>query len=61
MDVCMKFSLLLILLLSTPGWAKWSVSTFNIRNFDKDFRQGRTDLEELARILKDVKSDVMAF
>jgi endonuclease/exonuclease/phosphatase family metal-dependent hydrolase len=61
MDVYMKFSLLLILLLSFPGWAKWSVTTYNIRNFDKDFAAGRTDLVELAKILNDVKSDVMAF
>jgi len=57
----MKFSLFLVLLLSFPGWAKWSVTTYNIRNFDKDFVSGQTDLVELAKILKDVKSDVMAF
>ncbi len=57
----MKFSLILILLLSFPGWAKWSVTTYNIRNFDNDFRAGKTDLEELARIIKSVQSDVMAF
>lgn len=57
----MKFSLLFVLLLSFPGWAKWSVTTYNIRNFDKDFAAGQTDLVELAKIIKDVQSDVMAF
>ena len=57
----MKFSALFILLLSLPGWAKWSVATYNIRNFDNDPRLGRTDLNELGKIIKEVKSDVMAF
>lgn len=57
----MKFSLLFALLLSFPVWAKWSVTTYNIRNFDKDFSAGKTDLVELAKIIKDVESDVMAF
>jgi endonuclease/exonuclease/phosphatase family metal-dependent hydrolase len=61
MDVIMKFSVLFFLLLSFPGWAKWSVSTYNIRNFDKDSRSGRTDLAELTKVLSDVQSDVMAF
>lgn len=57
----MKFSLLLILLLSFPGWAKWSVSTYNIRNFDRDPDAGQTDMKELAKIIKEIKSDVMVF
>lgn len=57
----MKFSLLFALLISSPLWAKWSVTTYNIRNFDKDMSAGRTDLVELAKIIKDVQSDVMAF
>jgi endonuclease/exonuclease/phosphatase family metal-dependent hydrolase len=62
MDVYMKFSLVLMLLLSVPGWAaKWSVTTYNIRNFDKDTSAGPTDLQELSRIIQDVKADVMAF
>lgn len=61
MDVYMKFSLLLILLLSSQVWAKWSVSTYNIRNFDRDPDAGQTDLVELASIIKSVQSDVMAF
>lgn len=56
----MKFALFLIFL-SLPAWAKWSVSTFNIRNFDRDPSSGNTDLQELSKILQDVKSDVMAF
>ena len=57
----MKFSVLIMLLLSFPGWAKWSVTTYNIRNFDRDQGAGQTDLVELGKILKEMKSDVMAF
>jgi endonuclease/exonuclease/phosphatase family metal-dependent hydrolase len=57
----MKFSLLFLFLLSLPAWAKWSVSTYNIRNFDRDPGAGKTDLVELGKIIKDVQSDVMAF
>ncbi|HXH31410.1 MAG TPA: endonuclease/exonuclease/phosphatase family protein [Bacteriovoracaceae bacterium] len=57
----MKFSFLLILLLSSDVWAKWSVSTYNIRNFDNDRGAGRTNLEALGKILTGSKSDVMAF
>ncbi len=56
----MKFALV-FLLLSTAGWAKWSVSTYNIRNFDNDPEAGRTNLVELGKVLKDFQSDVMAF
>jgi endonuclease/exonuclease/phosphatase family metal-dependent hydrolase len=61
MDVYMKFSLLFILLLSFPGWAKWSVTTYNIRNFDSDPWSGNTNIQELGKIIKEVKSDVMVF
>ncbi|WP_408097827.1 endonuclease/exonuclease/phosphatase family protein [Peredibacter sp. HCB2-198] len=57
----MKFSFLLILLLSSHAWAKWSVSTYNIRNFDKDSGAGQTNVAELGKIIKSVQSDVMAF
>ncbi|WPU64853.1 endonuclease/exonuclease/phosphatase family protein [Peredibacter starrii] len=57
----MKFSFLLILLLSSHAWAKWSVSTYNIRNFDKDPGSGQTNIAELGKIIKSVQSDVMAF
>lgn len=57
----MKFSLLFVLLLSSEAFAKWSVSTFNIRNFDNDPSAGQTDLLELATIIESVKSEVMAF
>lgn len=50
-----------MLLVSSPLWAKWSVTTYNIRNFDKDMSAGRTNMPELVKILKDVQSDVMAF
>lgn len=56
----MKFALLL-LLLTFHGWAKWSVSTYNIRNFDRDPSAGQTDLAELSKIIKEIKSDVMVF
>ncbi len=49
------------MLLSTQVWAKWSVSTYNIRNFDKDYVAGQTDISELQKIIKSYKSDVMAF
>lgn len=57
----MKASLFLLLLLSSQVWAKWSVSTYNIRNFDKDSREGKTDVAELGKIIKSAQSDVMAF
>ncbi len=57
----MKFTLLILLLLSSPTWAKWSVTTYNIRNFDQDPGAGKTDYKELQRIITSVKSDVMAF
>lgn len=57
----MKFAFFLALLFSASTWAKWSVTTYNIRNFDKDMSAGRTDLVELGKIIKDVQSDVMAF
>ncbi len=60
MDVCMKLAVLFFIL-STATWAKWSVSTYNIRNFDRDSRAGATDLVELGKILGEFRSDVMAF
>lgn len=57
----MKFSFIIAFLISLPAWAKWSVSTYNIRNFDNDFQAGRTNLVELGKIIQDVKSDVMVF
>lgn len=57
----MKFAVIFTLLISLNGWAKWSVSTYNIRNFDKDPYEGAVDLAELGKIIKDIKSDVMAF
>ncbi|MFL5786224.1 MAG: endonuclease/exonuclease/phosphatase family protein [Bacteriovoracaceae bacterium] len=57
----MKFTLALLLLFSSSAWARWSVSAYNIRNFDHDPDAGQTDYKELARIIKTVKSDVMTF
>lgn len=54
------FAILSFLLATTQLWAGWSVSTYNIRNFDQD-PGGATDHAELARIIQTVKSDVMAF
>jgi endonuclease/exonuclease/phosphatase family metal-dependent hydrolase len=61
MDVPMKFAFLLSLLVIAGSAFGWSVSTYNIRNFDKDPGSGRTNLQELSKILKEVQSDVMAF
>lgn len=60
MDVKMKI-LLLFCLLTSPSWARWSASTYNIRNFDKDYQSGSTNLSELTKIIKSHKSDVMTF
>src|SRR5690606_32074960 len=65
MDVNMKFALLL-LLTGIHGWvqtaeAKWSVTTYNIRNFDRDHAAGRTNVAELSSIIKEFQSDVIAF
>jgi endonuclease/exonuclease/phosphatase family metal-dependent hydrolase len=57
----MKFTLLIFLLLTSTAWAKWSVSAYNIRNFDKDPGAGQTDYNELQKIITSVKSDVMTF
>lgn len=57
----MKFTLLVLVLFCGQAWAKWSVSTFNIRNFDRDPREGKTNIVELTKIIQDVQSDVMAF
>lgn len=58
----MKFMLLVLsLLFVSQAWAKWSVTTYNIRNFNKDPDAGPTNLKELERVVKSVKSEVMAF
>jgi endonuclease/exonuclease/phosphatase family metal-dependent hydrolase len=60
MDASMKF-LFLLLFLNIHAWAEWSVSTYNIRNFDNDPSAGGTNIEALGKIIKEIKSDVMAF
>jgi endonuclease/exonuclease/phosphatase family metal-dependent hydrolase len=60
MDVYMKFSFLLTMLFTTEVWA-WSLTTFNMRNFDNDRTAGRTNIAELVRVLQAVPSDVFAF
>jgi len=57
----MKFLWILVLLVSSPSFAKWSLSTYNIRNFDRDFEAGPTNIAELRKIVLSVKSEVMAF
>ena len=57
----MKFSLFIVLLISTQAWAGFSVSTYNIRNFNKDPGAGTTNVSELTKIIQSVKSDVMGF
>lgn len=61
MDVNMKFLWILLLLVSYPSFAKWSLTTYNIRNFDRDFEAGATNIAELRKIVLSVKSEVMAF
>jgi endonuclease/exonuclease/phosphatase family metal-dependent hydrolase len=61
MDVYMKFSLLALFLITTQVWAGFSVSTYNIRNFNKDPGAGTTNVAELTKIIQSVKSDVMGF
>lgn len=57
----MKFTFLVLILLTSSAWARWSVATYNIRNFDSDPVAGKTDYAELKRIMTSVKSDVIAF
>lgn len=57
----MKFTLILLLLITSSAWAKWSVTTYNIRNFDRDPGGGKTDVNELKKIINSVKSDVYSF
>jgi endonuclease/exonuclease/phosphatase family metal-dependent hydrolase len=57
----MKIFLLLSLLLSSQLWAGWSVSSYNIRNFDHDHEAGQTNLDELGKNIREYKSDVMTF
>jgi endonuclease/exonuclease/phosphatase family metal-dependent hydrolase len=57
----MKFTFLVFLLLTSSAWARWSVATYNIRNFDSDPAAGKTDYQELENIITSVKSDVIAF
>lgn len=57
----MKIILLFSLLLGSQAWAGWSVSQYNIRNFNKDPGAGETDLVQLGKNLKSFKSDVMSF
>lgn len=51
----------LSLLLGSQAWAGWSVSSYNIRNFDHDPEAGQTNLIELASTIKAFQSDVMTF
>ncbi len=61
MDVKMKIVLLLSMLLGNHAWADWSVSTYNIRNFNRDHQAGPTNIAELTKNIKEHKSDVMTF
>ena len=57
----MKFAFAFFLAVSSQAWAGWTVSTYNIRNFDRDQREGNTNIPLLQTIIKSVQSDVMAF
>lgn len=48
-------------LVLNTAFAQWSLSSYNIRNFDRDYAAGRTDITELSKILQEYKSDVMGF
>jgi endonuclease/exonuclease/phosphatase family metal-dependent hydrolase len=61
MDVFIKIFLLLSLFLSAQAWAGWSITSYNIRNFDHDPEAGQTNLTELGKIVQEFKSDVMTF
>jgi len=55
-----KFTFILFSLISFNLYAHFSVSTFNIRNFDKDSRSS-VDKTELKKIIINLNSDVIAF
>lgn len=57
----MKIFLFLSLFIGSQAWAGWSVSTYNIRNFDHDPEAGQTNLNELGKTIRQFQSDVMAF
>jgi len=57
----MKTLLVFLLLIGSQAWADWSVSSYNIRNFDHDRIAGPTNIQELSKTIKEFKSDVMTF
>ena len=57
----MKTLFLTLLLIGSQAWAEWSVSSYNIRNFDHDRIAGPTNIQELSKTIKEFKSDVMTF
>ena len=57
----MKLFLFLSLLIGSQAWAEWSVSSYNIRNFDHDPVAGQTNINELGKIITTFKSEVMTF
>lgn len=57
----MKLSLILALFITSSAWARFSVTAYNIRNFDKDPGAGQTNSALLGKTIKEFKSDVMAF
>jgi endonuclease/exonuclease/phosphatase family metal-dependent hydrolase len=61
MDVNMKFLALTLFFVAQQAIAGWTLSTFNIRNFDHDRDAGPTNIAELRRLIQETKSDVMTF
>ena len=57
----MKMFLLLSFLLTTQAFAGWSISHYNIRNFNKDPDAGPTNIAQLSKNIRAAKSDVMSF
>lgn len=59
----MKFYSFLFIFISliSSAHARWTVSAYNIRNFDRDPDSGKTNVQELTKIIREARSDVMAF
>jgi exonuclease III len=57
----MKILFLLSVFYLSHAWAEWTVTSYNIRNFDRDYEAGSTNVIELEKVIKNYKSDVMGF
>lgn len=57
----MKILFFLSVFYLSHAWADWTVTSYNIRNFDRDYQAGSTNVIELEKLIKEFKSDVMGF